>query len=102
MAVEVEAPRTAVKRQVALSPEKPPPIRGWAIFGLLWLAFYVYVYTAWVTGPDFTQVDQGPSQLPGWMDTLFAIYIPFGIVATVGALYWWVARPRIRDKRFST
>src|SRR4051812_19057240 len=100
MAVQVGR-ESAVRPQVEQR-SKSVPVTGWAIFGAAWLVFYAYVYIAWFAGPDLKRVAQGPSQLPGWMDTLFAVYIPFGIVATAGAIYWWIIRPRMREKRFST
>jgi hypothetical protein len=36
------------------------------------------------------------------MSTLFTAYVPLGIAATLGIVYWFVVRPRMRDKRFTT
>jgi len=104
MAVDVRAPSYDRLGGPPLAPtaQKPPPVRGWAIFGALWLAFYAYVLTTWVTGEDFTRVDQGPTELPSWMSTLIDVYQPFGIGAACVAIWWWIVRPRMRDKRFST
>jgi len=78
------------------------PIKGWAIFGALWLAFYAYLLVAWLSSDNTERVDRGPTELPRWMSTLFDIYLPFGVVATVGVVYFVVIRPRIRQKRMTT
>ena len=47
-------------------------------------------------------MEQGPTDLPEWMSTLISFYQPFGIACALLAVYWWIVRPRIKDKRFST
>lgn len=83
-------------------PKDKKPIKAWALVGGLCLAFYLYLLVRWVTGPSFERVEQGPTDLPSWMQTMFDIYIPLGVVATIGVIYWWVIRPRIKEGRFST
>lgn len=78
------------------------PIKGWAIFGGLWFAFYMYLAVSWLTSENTERVDPGPTELPTWMKTLFDIYLPFGVLATVGIVYFVVIRPRVRQKRMTT
>jgi hypothetical protein len=60
------------------------------------------VIVDWLTGPFAKRVHTGPTHLPGWMTTLFTVYVPLGVAATIGVVYWFVIRPRIREKRFTT
>jgi hypothetical protein len=108
MAVETRTPANVVPpgigggRAVDESAVTKKPVKAWAAFGALWLALYAYILIDWVTGPYFKRVHTGPTHLPSWMTTLFTIFVPVGLVATVGVVYWFVIRPRIRNKRFTT
>ncbi|HTK61457.1 MAG TPA: spirocyclase AveC family protein [Pseudonocardia sp.] len=92
----------APERLAVDSRPQSKPIKGWAIFGALWLAFYLYLLIAWMLSGDTQRVEPGPTALPSWMSTLFTVYIPFGVVATAAIIYFVVVRPRIREKRFTT
>jgi len=107
MAVEVRTPEPMLGP--ALAGSRPvdatavkKPVKAWAVFGGAWLALYLYILIDWVTGPYFKRVHTGPTHEPSWMTTLFTIYVPFGALATLGVVYWFVIRPRIREKRFTT
>ena len=43
------------------------PIKAWAAFGGLWVAFILYIWGKWLLGPYATPVQTGPSVPPGWM-----------------------------------
>lgn len=104
MAVDVRArdvPKFAAGGLAVDTPAPKKPIKAWAVFGGMWFAFYAYLLVSWVTGPDFKQVKGGETALPGWMDLFFKIYVPLGVVATIGILYWVGLRPRIREKRWT-
>jgi hypothetical protein len=108
MAVETRPPEAFTPafsgggRAVDASTVKKKPVKAWAVFGGLWLALYAYILIDWVTGPYFKRVHSGPTHLPSWMTSLFTVFVPFGICATIGVVYWFVIRPRMREKRFTT
>jgi hypothetical protein len=90
------------RRAVLDSPPGKKPIKAWAFLGGVWLVFYIYLFVRWIFSPDTQRVPQGPTQLPGWMSTLFAVYLPIGVVVTAVVIYLVVIRPRIREKRMTT
>jgi hypothetical protein len=90
------------RRAVLDSPPEKKPIKAWAFLGAVWLVFYLYLFVRWIFSPDTQRVPQGPTQLPGWMSTLFAVYLPIGVVVTAVVIYLVVIRPRIREKRMTT
>lgn len=89
------------ERAYAPSAERKP-VKAWAVFGAMWAAFYVFVIAKWLTGPFLHRVDPGPTALPSWMSTLFDVYLPFGVAATLFVIAWFVVRPRLRQGRFTT
>jgi hypothetical protein len=92
----------AGQRPVLESPPGKKPVKAWAVLGGVWLVFYLYLFVRWMFGPDTERVPQGPTHLPGWMSTLFHIYLPIGVAVTIGVLYAVVIRPRIRERRMTT
>lgn len=85
-----EAPARPVAQT---TPRQTPPINFFALLGGLTLAFVAYVYIAWIAGPNFKRVPQGPSDLPGWMDTVQTIWQPAGILATLAILWFVCVKP---------
>lgn len=105
MTAVTNAPENATlggRRAVLDNPSEKKPIKGWAVVGALWLAFYLYLFVRWIFSPDTQRVPQGPTQLPGWMSTLFTVYLPIGVLVTIGVIYLVVVRPRLREKRMTT
>ncbi|BBY25093.1 spirocyclase AveC family protein [Mycobacterium stomatepiae] len=105
MTAVTNAPENATlggRRGVLDNPSEKKPIKGWAVVGALWLAFYLYLFVRWILSPDTQRVPQGPTQLPGWMSTLFTVYLPIGVLVTIGVIYLVVVRPRLREKRMTT
>lgn len=83
------------------APEVRPasPVRIWAFVGAVIVAFELYIWGDWITGPFFKTVPSGPTSPPGWMKAsclAFQILGPIGIVA----LFWRVlVRPWRRGGR---
>jgi Spirocyclase AveC-like len=72
-----------------VEPAKTSPVKIWAFIGAVIVAFEIYIWVDWITGPYFKRVEPGPTPLPGWMKfacVAFEILGPIGIVA----LFWFV------------
>jgi hypothetical protein len=78
------------------------PVQVWGVVGALALAFILFIWAKWVTGPYFEEVPAGPSEQPDWMTTLHLVWqIAFAGVA-IAMLYWFLVRPWRRDGQPST
>jgi Spirocyclase AveC-like len=80
----------------------PPPVKIWAFFGAIALAFILFVWIKWVTGPYFKAVAHGPDVPPGWMRAFLHSYQVFGAVVLLSIWYWVAWRPRQRDGAWSS
>src|SRR6266487_4428631 len=74
------------------------PVKIWAFFGALVVAFEVWVLLRWVTGPFFERVPTGPSDPPTWMKAILTGWQVASIPATLALTGWFVVRPWIRDR----
>ncbi|HZP16062.1 MAG TPA: hypothetical protein VFA96_09590, partial [Nocardioides sp.] len=77
-------------------------VQVWAAVGSLALAFILYVWGRWITGPQFTSVDPGPSRQPHWMDLLQLIWQPLFCLVVLGFLWQFLIKPWRRDGHPST
>jgi hypothetical protein len=78
------------------------PVKAWAGLGALILAFEAFVIVKWVTGPYFTTVHVGPSDVPTWMEiALRSMEIGF-FVLWFWCLWRFVITPYRRDGQLST
>jgi hypothetical protein len=81
--------------------KRTAPITYWAVLGAIILAFILWIWGKWVTGPYLKSVPSGPDQPPTWMK---AALISLEALATPAALYvlYRVAwRPWRRERRVS-
>lgn len=88
--------------QAAPTAKTTTAVAVWATIGGLSLAFILFIWAKWITGPFFERVPAGPSAQPGWMSTLQAIWEPAFAVIAFGFLYWFLVRPWRRDGQPST
>src|SRR3954453_13885010 len=77
------------------------PVKWWAAFGALWLAFMAYVLISWVTGPFFERVPVGPSDPPTYMKVFLMFLQVTMLPAMAGCVWWFVVRPWRRDGHLS-
>lgn len=86
-------------RARSLAAPATPPIIYWARLGLLLLLGELYVLARWVSGPNFTPVPSGPDVPPGWMQAVFYWSQIGSVIGVVFCLYWFLARPWMRNRR---
>src|SRR5262249_5120141 len=78
------------------------PVKAWAGLGALILAFEAFVIVKWVTGPYFTTVHVGPSEVPTWMEiSLRSMEIGFFLL-WFWCIWRFVVTPYRRDGQLST
>ena len=75
--------------------------KAWATVGALFLAYTVYVFVRWVSGPFFEPVDGGPSEPPMYMQIPL---IANAVILWIGlpfALWFFLVRPWLRERRIT-
>jgi hypothetical protein len=77
-------------------------VQVWGAIGAVALAFILYVWGRWIAGPYFEEVPAGPSEQPGWMDTLQLIWQPLFCLVALGFLYKFLIVPWRRTGRMTT
>ena len=87
-------------RELAVPREnKTPPVVMWAVVGGAVLVFLAYVLIAWVAGPYFERVPQGPSDPPTWMHVELIGWQALSIPVALYLIYRFVIRPWRRERR---
>lgn len=84
------------------APDTSKPIKVWAFVGAVCLAFQVYVYAKWITGPYFEEVPSGPSEPPTAMKAALTIWLLASVAGALVCLYWFLVRPWRRSRTVST
>ncbi|CAM2746138.1 spirocyclase AveC family protein [Skermania piniformis] len=104
---ELSRPKPYVAEKLgsaALPADRPPTARAvkiWATVGGVILAFQLYVWIRWITGPNFERVPPGPTDPPTYMK---AVLVTWTIVIIVGlpiSLYYFIVRPWRRERRIT-
>ncbi|WP_280382876.1 spirocyclase AveC family protein [Nocardia wallacei] len=80
---------------------KSKPVRIWAVLGGLILAFQLYVWIRWITGPYFERVPAGPSDPPTAMKTILIIWTAVIIAGLPVGIYYFIVRPWRRERRIT-
>jgi hypothetical protein len=92
---------TRSERELPVEATAGPPVKYWAGFGAICVAFIAYVLIRWVTGPYFHHVAQGPTPEPGYMKASMLVFQTFSIPAALALLYWKLWRPWRRERTFT-
>lgn len=89
-----------VPRAVATAaPSKP--VKVWASIGAAILAFQVFIWAKWITGPNLERVPVGPDDPPTWMKfTIWSVLI-LGFFLAAYSLWRFVIRPWRTEGRLS-
>ncbi len=91
-----------IAHAVDVKPEPLVPIKAWAAFGGLWVAFILYIWGKWLLGPYATPVQTGPSIPPGWMSVGLIVWQVVMTSAMLVFFYWFLIRPWVRERRLTT
>lgn len=87
---------------VASTAAPPSPIKAFAVWGGLCIAFIAYVWIKWLTGPYAQSVEIGPSHEPGWMSTVQTVWQVLAVPAMLVTFYVFLIRPWRRERRLAT
>ena len=80
---------------------KVKPIHIWATVGGAILAFQLYVWIRWITGPNFERVPPGPSDPPTFMKVILVTWTAVIFVGLPVAIYYFIIRPWRRERRIT-
>ncbi|MCV7380442.1 DUF5135 domain-containing protein [Mycobacterium alsense] len=80
---------------------KIKPIHVWAAMGGAILAFQLYVWIRWVTGPYFVRVPKGPSEPPTLMKVVLIAWTAVIIAGLPIGIYYFIVRPWRRERRIT-
>ena len=80
---------------------KVKPIHIWATIGGAILAFQLYVWIRWLTGPNFERVPAGVSDPPTLMKVVLTTWTAVIIIGLPISLYYFIVRPWRRERRIT-
>ncbi|GAB2659457.1 spirocyclase AveC family protein [Nocardia goodfellowii] len=86
----------------AQTPAKSKPVLIWAVIGGIILAFQLYVWIRWITGPNFERVPTGPSDPPTLMKTILVVWTVVILAGLPVGIYYFIVRPWRRERRITT
>jgi len=69
------------------------PIHVWAVLGILFVAFQLYLYIRGIAAGNAKENDFGRSTAPGWMVDAMWVHVALGFATLAGMLYWFLVRP---------
>ncbi len=81
---------------------KITPVKVWAAVGGAILAFQLYVWIRWITGPNFERVPPGPSDPPTFMKAILFTWTSVIILGLPIAICYFIIRPWRRERRITT
>jgi hypothetical protein len=77
------------------------PVVLWASLGGAILAFQLYVWIRWVTGPNFERVPAGPTDPPTYMKAILVTWTAVIIVGFPVSIWYFIVRPWRRERRIT-
>ena len=81
-----------LEASVAPAPKRMTPIKWWAGLGAAFVAFELYLWSAWLLD-DPQPTPPGPSTIPDWMRLSLDIWFYGGFVLAALALYFFLYKP---------
>ncbi|WP_410872907.1 spirocyclase AveC family protein [Nocardia sp. A7] len=76
-------------------------VKIWATVGGLILAFQMYVWIRWITGPNFERVPTGPSDPPTFMKVILTVWTGVILLGLPIGMYFFIIRPWLRERRIT-
>ncbi|WP_019925787.1 spirocyclase AveC family protein [Nocardia sp. BMG111209] len=77
------------------------PVRVWAVIGGVLLAFQLYVWIRWLTGPYFHSAPSGPDDPPLYMKVPLVANAVLAWIGLPFAVWWFIIRPWRRERRIT-
>jgi Spirocyclase AveC-like len=77
------------------------PVQIWATIGGALLVLQLYVWTRWITGPNFERVPSGPSDPPMYMKIPLMANAVVVLIGLPVAIWWFIVRPWLRERRIT-
>jgi hypothetical protein len=77
------------------------PVQLWALLGAVIVAFELYVWIRWLTGPYFKAVPSGPSSPPAAMKVILSVWTGVICAGFPVSIYFFLIRPWRRERRIT-
>lgn len=94
-------PPVTPRVEVHVQEKASPPVVLWGAFGAVMLAFIVYVWVSWITGPYFERVPAGPSDPPTWMKAELIVQMVLCTGSIFALIGWFTIRPLVKQRRMT-
>ncbi len=78
------------------------PVVALAWLGGAILAFQIWVWVSWITGPYFVEVPSGPSVPPIWMQRVLITWTAVIMIGLPISVFYIIVKPWVKERRITT